>query len=96
MKTLKPGIYRHYKGGLYLVLGLAQHSETAERLVAYVPLSVQVGPRIMVRPYDMFLETVKVNGEQRPRFEYVGEEISPEMAQQHGKMDENKPAEKID
>lgn len=75
-KELKSGIYKHYKGGLYLVLGVARHSETDEKLVAYVPLSVRCGPRITVRPYEMFFDEVMVNGVILSRFEYVGEEVS--------------------
>lgn len=33
-----PGIYRHFKGMMYLALCTGQHTETGERLVAYVPL----------------------------------------------------------
>ena len=35
---LKPGRYRHYKGGEYEVQGIATHSETGEQLVVYSPL----------------------------------------------------------
>lgn len=79
IKELKSGIYKHYKGGLYLVLGAARHSETEEKLVVYVPLytkSGQIGPRITVRPYEMFFDEVMVKGVKFSRFAYVGEEIS--------------------
>jgi len=79
-ESLRAGVYRHFKGGLYLVLGVARHSETEERFVTYVPLSVQEGPRITVRPYENFFELVERNGKRQPRFTYVGEVVSPEDA----------------
>lgn len=36
---IKPGIYRHYKGGLYTVFGLVTHHETRQRMVLYVSLT---------------------------------------------------------
>lgn len=33
-----PGTYRHYKGALYEVMGMAQHSETDEWMVHYQAL----------------------------------------------------------
>ena len=64
-----PGKYRHYKGGLYEVIGIARHSETQEELVVYRPLYGEGG--LWVRPRVMFLETVVVNGESLPRFQRV-------------------------
>jgi hypothetical protein len=61
------GIYRHYKGGLYAVIGLARHSETEEELVVYQSVSGEW----WVRPRAMFFETVEVNGATVPRFERV-------------------------
>lgn len=34
----KPGVYRHFKGGMYLALMLAKDSETEEDVVVYIPL----------------------------------------------------------
>ena len=62
--SIHPGLYRHYKGGLYEVLHLARHSETEEELVVYRSLS-EGG--VWVRPAAMFVE--QVNG--KPRFERV-------------------------
>jgi hypothetical protein len=67
---LKPGRYRHYKGGEYEVQGVATHSETGEQLVVYSPLYGERG--LWVRPLAMFLETVASEGERRPRFSYIG------------------------
>jgi hypothetical protein len=69
-----PGVYEHYKGNKYLVLGTAAHSETLERLVVYVPLYDSPGPRLWVRPRAMFLESVLLDGAQVPRFRYLGQE----------------------
>ena len=73
------GVYQHYKEGLYLVLGLAIHTETGENLIVYVPLYTQEdhkGPRIQVRPVEMFFEDVEVNGVKQPRFQYLGPELT--------------------
>ena len=67
---LKPGKYRHYKGGEYQVLDIATHSETEEKLVVYKPLYGE--QNMWVRPIEMFLEKVDVRGKQLPRFEYIG------------------------
>jgi hypothetical protein len=73
---IKPlnGTYRHYKGLLYDVLGLARHSETEEWLVLYRP---QYGERgLWVRPVNMFNESVILDGKSVPRFEYLGTSAS--------------------
>ena len=64
------GLYRHYKGGDYAVIGVARHSETHEALVVYRPL--YGAGEWWVRPHAMFFETVDVDGDLRPRFARVG------------------------
>ena len=67
---IRPGRYRHYKGGEYTVLGTARHSETEEELVLY---RAEYGDRgLWVRPRDMFFESVDVDGQSVPRFRFVG------------------------
>lgn len=61
--------YRHFKGNEYLVLHLAKHSETLEDLVVYQALYGEMG--IWVRPLEMFVEQVEVNGKFVNRFEEV-------------------------
>ncbi len=76
MKQIKLGRYRHYKGKLYQVIGIARHSETKEELVVYRALyqSEEFGENALwVRPKKMFLEDVEVNGKKIPRFQYVGD-----------------------
>lgn len=68
-KTVSQGIYRHYKGRLYQVLHTAQHSETEERLVVYRCLYGNYD--VWVRPLEMFIETVTVEGQTVPRFELI-------------------------
>jgi len=65
--TVKPGRYRHFKGGEYEVLAVAIHSETHEQLVVYRPLYGDHG--WWVRPLAMFVETVEHEGRRVPRFE---------------------------
>jgi hypothetical protein len=60
------GIYRHYKGQRYRVLGTAYHSETLEPLVVYQALYGDHG--LWVRPATMFTETIELDGEPIARF----------------------------
>ncbi len=71
---IKLGKYRHYKGGLYKVLGVAKHSETLEDLVVYETLYDNPRSKLWVRPLKMFVEKVEVNGRMVPRFEYLEED----------------------
>lgn len=68
LSVLKPGLYRHYKGKHYEVIGVAKHSETSELLVVYRPLYGERG--LWVRPLSMFDETLPGGAK---RFEYCGE-----------------------
>ena len=68
---MKKGRYRHYKGNEYVVIGVARHSETDEELVVYRPDYGEQG--LWVRPKEMFLETVELDGQQVPRFQFLGE-----------------------
>ena len=65
-QELTPGRYRHYKGGEYEVLGVARHSESEELLVVYRCL--YDNNSLWVRPRDMFIETITVDGSSQPRF----------------------------
>lgn len=74
---MKKGVYRHYKGKLYKVTGLARHSETLEEMVIYQALyqSEEFGyGATWIRPKKMFEEEVTVQGKTLPRFELISEE----------------------
>lgn len=71
LPQIAAGRYRHYKGNFYQVLDVARHSETLEALVVYRPLYGEGA--LWVRPADMFLQTVHVDGVLQPRFALVGE-----------------------
>ena len=66
MSTLKPGIYRHFKGNRYEVIAVAAHSETLEPIVVYRALYGEGG--VWVRPLAMWEETVNRDGYSGPRF----------------------------
>ncbi len=80
------GVWRHYKGAHYQVLGVGQHTETKELVVVYVSLTYanMPGPRIRVRPLDGpegFATPVcnkSPRAEPIPRFVYIGHEIPQE------------------
>jgi hypothetical protein len=69
------GIYRHYKGQRYRVLGLARHSETLEPLVVYQALYGERG--LWVRPAAMFNETVERDGQPVARFALESSDPDP-------------------
>ncbi len=66
---IENGLYKHYKGNAYMVLMTARHSETEELMVIY---KAMYGHEDMwVRPYEMFMEKVEVEGVRVPRFEKI-------------------------
>lgn len=69
MISLIPGIYRHYKGDEYEVIGVARHTETLEQLVMYRAL---YGTHdLWVRPLTMFVEDVTYNDILQKRFKFL-------------------------
>ncbi|MFC3853083.1 DUF1653 domain-containing protein [Salinispirillum marinum] len=65
----EPGLYRHYKGGEYRVVGLVRHSETEEWLVYYQCMYGDFS--FWVRPLPMFLDEVTVDGRRVKRFSRI-------------------------
>lgn len=61
-RTPKKGeIYRHFKGNLYEVISIAQHTETEEMMVIYSEVK---GEKTYARPLEMFIS--KVDKEKYP------------------------------
>ena len=67
---IEAGVYRHYKGMRYEVIGVGLDSETTKPVVVYTPLYESTVP-FWVRSYEMFLEFVEVDGVNVRRFEKV-------------------------
>jgi hypothetical protein len=65
------GLYRHYKGGQYRVLGTVRHSEDLQPMTLYQALYGEKG--LWVRPAAMFAEVAEFNGKVQPRFERIGD-----------------------
>jgi hypothetical protein len=70
---LKKGKYKHYKGSLYEVLDVARHSETEEWMVVYKTLYGDYST--FVRPYDMFVSKIEVEGVMVDRFKRVDDAV---------------------
>lgn len=71
MEEISPGLYKHYKGQLYEVIGVAQHSETLEKLVVYKACYQPDGRNLWVRPVAMFSETILIEGIETRRFSKI-------------------------
>ncbi len=69
---LKLGIYKHYKGNLYELIAIANHSETLEKMVVYKALYGK--EEVWVRPISMWDELVEADGKIVHRFELVEED----------------------
>ena len=65
------GLYRHYKGGQYRVLGTVRHSEDLQLMTLEQSLYGEQG--LWVRPAAMFTEVGEFNGKVQPRFERIGD-----------------------
>jgi hypothetical protein len=69
MSSIEPGLYRHFKGQHYQVIGTARHSEDDSEVVVYRALYGDGG--LWVRPVAMWDEHVERDGYAGPRFTRV-------------------------
>jgi hypothetical protein len=93
------GIYRHYKGNRYEVIGFAKHSETLEDMVLYKALYGDHGT--WVRPLSMWGNLIEVDGKTVKRFEYVGDNKAADRQNElaeahHSLLSTLRKCEKID
>ena len=63
-------IYRHYKGGRYIIIGIGMHTETSEEMVIYSPINDK--NKIWIRPLKMWNEIVDEENNIK-RFEIDGQ-----------------------
>lgn len=72
--AFQAGVYRHYKGNLYLALGLAREDETDETVVVYTRLYPREGLPMSTRRLAVWSEVVQTPAGAVPRFAYVGQQ----------------------
>ena len=70
IQTIPCGRYRHFKGNVYEVIGIARHSEDESPVVVYRALYGDGG--LGVRPAEMWNETVTRDGVTYKRFTRIG------------------------
>lgn len=80
-RPLRTGKYKHFKGGIYFVLGQARHSETLEPMVVYRSTTRRAAggrPKMWVRPQRIFDGWVKRDGQNMKRFRYMPPSVRAE------------------
>jgi hypothetical protein len=66
---VRPGVYRHFKGRRYEVVGVAREVDSCEYFVVYRPLYGD--KQLVVRSWTDFMALVRQNDQEIPRFRYV-------------------------
>ena len=71
---IKLGKYKHFKGFICNVIGIAKYSEDPKQeLVIYTHPTSDGVDQLWARPTEIFLENVDKPEYKGPRFEYIGE-----------------------
>ncbi len=65
-------LYVHYKkpDQQYRIIGIGKSTETEEEFVIYQPLYTD-DPKYWIRPLEMFISEVEIEGIKKPRFTKV-------------------------
>jgi hypothetical protein len=64
---IRQGVYKHFKGNVYHILGVAENTETSEETVVYIPQYGAFAGKMSNRPLSMFVEEVD-----RPELNFKG------------------------
>ncbi len=70
---IKIGKYKHFKGGICEVIGVAKNSEDYTQELVVYSHPYEGHDQLWIRPKEMFLENIKRDGYDGPRFTYIGE-----------------------
>jgi hypothetical protein len=62
--------YRHFKGGVYQIVGVGKHTETLEEFVVYQPFDA-TDELLCIRPLAMFIDSVDRADYHGPRFQLI-------------------------
>lgn len=69
-RVIVGGLYRHYKGGKYVVTDIATHTETEEEMVVYKDVFTGA---VWVRPASMWNDIVETDGRRVRRFTLIAD-----------------------
>ena len=70
MNPIMLGVYKHFKGARYEVIGFAKHTETLEDLVIYKAITGK--HETWCRPLEMWDTDIEIEGKTVKRFTYEG------------------------